>query len=272
MQYFAQDEATRLDPTLTVYETLGAGSPDAHGAGHPQHPRRLPVLRRRRLQEGGRAVGRRAHAPRGRAHAAAPVEHAAARRADQPPRPRLEGRAARRARGLRRHADLRLARPLLRREARDEDRRGRAAARRTAIPGATRNSCGASSSSGERRPNRRAAAGGASADRRRTGAAARGEEPQPAAAATAGGTAVQAPANAARDSPSEREAKRTGADPKRARRDRARRRSRRRSRSSRTASPACEAAIKDLEQAMASPGLLRRPRARRSRSSIATRR
>jgi ATP-binding cassette, subfamily F, member 3 len=29
MQYFAQDEATRLDPTLTVYETLSAGSPDA---------------------------------------------------------------------------------------------------------------------------------------------------------------------------------------------------------------------------------------------------
>ena len=27
MQYFAQDEATRLEPTLTVYETLEAGSP-----------------------------------------------------------------------------------------------------------------------------------------------------------------------------------------------------------------------------------------------------
>jgi len=29
MQYFAQDEATRLDPKLTVYETLSAGSPDS---------------------------------------------------------------------------------------------------------------------------------------------------------------------------------------------------------------------------------------------------
>jgi ATP-binding cassette subfamily F protein 3 len=29
MQYFAQDEATRLDPALTVYETLSSGSPDA---------------------------------------------------------------------------------------------------------------------------------------------------------------------------------------------------------------------------------------------------
>ena len=28
MQYFAQDEATRLDPTLTVYETLSSGSPN----------------------------------------------------------------------------------------------------------------------------------------------------------------------------------------------------------------------------------------------------
>jgi ATP-binding cassette subfamily F protein 3 len=28
MQYFAQDEATRLDPSLTVYETLAAGSPN----------------------------------------------------------------------------------------------------------------------------------------------------------------------------------------------------------------------------------------------------
>ena len=28
MEYFAQDEATRLDPTLTVYDTLEAGSPN----------------------------------------------------------------------------------------------------------------------------------------------------------------------------------------------------------------------------------------------------
>jgi ATP-binding cassette subfamily F protein 3 len=28
MQYFAQDEATKLDPRLTVYETLAAGSPN----------------------------------------------------------------------------------------------------------------------------------------------------------------------------------------------------------------------------------------------------
>jgi ATP-binding cassette subfamily F protein 3 len=32
MEYFAQDEATRLTPTLTVYETLEAGSPNTAGA------------------------------------------------------------------------------------------------------------------------------------------------------------------------------------------------------------------------------------------------
>ena len=98
MQYFAQDEATRMDPAPTVYETLAVRLADAHGAGDPQHPRRLPLLGRRRLQAGAGAVGRRAHAARGRADAAAAVEHAAARRADQPSRSRLEGSAARRAR------------------------------------------------------------------------------------------------------------------------------------------------------------------------------
>ena len=52
-----------MDPTPTVYETLASGSPHAHGARDPQHPRRLPVLGRRRVQARGRAVGRRAHAP-----------------------------------------------------------------------------------------------------------------------------------------------------------------------------------------------------------------
>ena len=50
MQYFAQDEATRMDPAPTVYETLASGSPHAHGADDPQYPGRLPVFRRRHLQ------------------------------------------------------------------------------------------------------------------------------------------------------------------------------------------------------------------------------
>ena len=125
MQYFAQDEATRLDPTLTVYETLSSGSPDAM----------IPAIRNILggflfsgddvYKKVARAVGRRAHAPGGRADAAAAVEHAAARRADQSPRSRLEGSAARRAGRLRRHAHLRVARSLLRRAARHADRRGR---------------------------------------------------------------------------------------------------------------------------------------------------
>ncbi len=125
MEYFAQDEATRLDPTLTVYETLQAGSPNDM----------VPAIRN--ILGGflfsGDDVYKKAGVLSGgeRTRLAVarmllrPVEHAAARRADQPPRPRLEGRAARRARGLRRHADHRLARPLLRREAGDEDHRDR---------------------------------------------------------------------------------------------------------------------------------------------------
>ena len=95
---------TASPPDKTVYETMEVGLAGRHGADDPQHPRRLPVLRRRHLQAGRRAVRRRAHAAGRRAHAAAAGQHAAARRADEPPRPRLEGRAARGARGLRRHA------------------------------------------------------------------------------------------------------------------------------------------------------------------------
>ena len=74
------------------------------GAGDPHHPRRLPLRRRRHLQEGRRPLGRRAHAAGGGADAAPARQHAAPRRADQPPRHGFEGRPARRARGLRRHA------------------------------------------------------------------------------------------------------------------------------------------------------------------------
>ena len=99
MQYFAQDEATRLDPAPTVLRN--AGRPDS-----PLHM--VPMIRNILggflfsgddvYKQVRRAVGRRAHAAGGRPHAAAAVEHPAARRADQPPRSRLEGSAARRAR------------------------------------------------------------------------------------------------------------------------------------------------------------------------------
>ncbi len=107
------------------------------------HPRRLPFFRRRHLQEGRRAFGRRTDAAGRRPHAAPPREHAAPRRAHQPPRPRFEGRPARGARGLRRHADLRLARPLLRRQAGDQDRRSRPRRRSKSIQAPTPSSSGA---------------------------------------------------------------------------------------------------------------------------------
>src|SRR3954463_2241246 len=142
-QYFAQDEAPRLDPTLTVYQTL-AGDAPMHmvpairnilggflfsGDDVDKPVRVLSGGERTRLgvagtrQAGRGAGGRRTDAAGGRAHSAASLEHAPARRADQSPRPRFEGRPARGPRGLRRHADLRVARPLLRRQACDQGHR-----------------------------------------------------------------------------------------------------------------------------------------------------
>ena len=191
MEYFAQDEATRLDPTLTVYETLQAGSPMHMVPMIRNILGGLPLLGRRRVQAGRRAVGRRAHASGGRAHAAPPVEHAAARRADEPPRSRLEGRAARRARGLRRHAHLRVARPLLRREAGDEDHRDRPRARRSCIRARTPSSSGARNTRTpeagadrrvrgrrrQRRESRACAPAERHAERRAKGTARAGDEP-----------------------------------------------------------------------------------------------
>ncbi len=45
MQYFAQDEATRLDGTLTVYQTLAGDAPIHMVPQHPKHPRRLSLFR-----------------------------------------------------------------------------------------------------------------------------------------------------------------------------------------------------------------------------------
>ena len=146
MQYFAQDEATRLDPDADRLPDARRRRPHAHGAAHPQHPGRVPLLRRRRRQAGARAVGRRTDPAGGRANAAAPVEHAAARRADQPSRPRFEGRPARRARRLRRHADLRVARSLLRGQARHQDHRHRPWRSAASIRAPTRSFSGAASS------------------------------------------------------------------------------------------------------------------------------
>ena len=122
MQYFAQDEATRLNPALSVYETMSADSPTSM----------VPAIRnilggflfsgddiykKAGVLSGGERT--RLAVARMLLH---PVEHAAPRRADEPSRSRLEGHPARSARGLWRHADFRLARSVLRRKARDQDR------------------------------------------------------------------------------------------------------------------------------------------------------
>ena len=125
MQYFAQDEANRLDPAKTVYQVLESDSP----VGMVPMIRNIlggflfsgdDIYKKAGVLSGGErtrlAVARMLLRP---------GQHAPARRAHQPPRSRLEGRAARGARGFRRHAHLRVARPLLRRQARHEDRRSR---------------------------------------------------------------------------------------------------------------------------------------------------
>ena len=43
MEYFAQDEATRLDPTLTGVRNAAGRIAHADGADDPPHPRRLPL-------------------------------------------------------------------------------------------------------------------------------------------------------------------------------------------------------------------------------------
>ena len=83
------------------------------------------------------ALGRRAQPPGPRQDAAEPEQPAAARRAHEPPRPRLEGGPARRPRRLRRHPHLRLPRPLLRRPARHQGHRG-GRRRGPALPGRLR--------------------------------------------------------------------------------------------------------------------------------------
>ena len=129
-----------------------------------QHPGLLPVLRGRRLQAHRRALRRRAQSLCAGAHADDAVELPAARRAHQPPRHARQGRAADGAAGVQRHRGLRLARPLLHRQARDARLRSGGRARSTSIPATTRIICGGSRA-GKRnrasRPRRRVRCAGA---------------------------------------------------------------------------------------------------------------
>ena len=95
MGYFAQQALDLLDPDLTIEEQLQKDFPARVDRRAAQPRRRVPVLRRRHRQEDPRAVGRREDAPGDGADAAQPAELPGARRADQPPRSRHQGDAAR---------------------------------------------------------------------------------------------------------------------------------------------------------------------------------
>ena len=144
MEYFAQDEATRMDPAPTVYETLASGSPNDM----------VPAIRnilggflfsgddvykRVRVLSGGErtrlAVARMLLRPSNTLLLDEPTNHLDLD---------SKGGVARRADRLRRHADRwkRLPRSLyFRRAARDQDHRCRRRPRARA-PAPTRSSCG----------------------------------------------------------------------------------------------------------------------------------
>src|SRR6202047_3318547 len=95
----------------------GVASLRRNGAAQPAWV--FPVLRGRRLQEDRRALRRRARTLCPVALAAASRELPAARRTDEPSRPARQGRPSRRSGQVYRHGCLRLARPLLHRQAGD---------------------------------------------------------------------------------------------------------------------------------------------------------
>ena len=93
------------------------GRGDRRRAAPARPPRRVPVLGRRRREEGGGAVGRGEGAPRARQAAVAPAQLPRARRAHQSPRRRVVRGARGRAARLHRHDAVHLARPRFHRRA-----------------------------------------------------------------------------------------------------------------------------------------------------------
>ena len=84
--FYAQHQVDALDPRRTVLGELEEDALHRRRAAAARHPGRVPVLGRRRRQEGVRALGRREGAARARQAAARERELPGARRADQPPR------------------------------------------------------------------------------------------------------------------------------------------------------------------------------------------
>ena len=115
--YFAQDQYKELDVNARLIDDLGERRAARHQHRTAVDSGLLPVLRRRCVQDDRRALGRRAQSLRAGPHADDAVEFPAARRAHQPPGPARQRRAADRAAGIHRHGGVRLARPLLHRQA-----------------------------------------------------------------------------------------------------------------------------------------------------------
>ena len=153
LDYFAQDQAAVLNPSRTVLEEMSSASSVSMGPmirtilggflfGSDDVFKKVAVLsggERNRLALAKMLLNA--------------VERPPARRAHEPPRPRLQGGPARRPRGLRRDARLRLPRPLLRGQARHARSSRWAAARPRSTPAGTRTSCtGRSSARRESRP------------------------------------------------------------------------------------------------------------------------
>ncbi len=141
LDYFAQDQAAVLNPSRTVLEEMSSASSVSMGPmirtilggflfGSDDVFKKVAVLsggERNRLALAKMLLNA--------------VERPPPRRAHEPPRPRLEGGPARRPRGLRRHARLRLPRPLLRGQARHARSSRWAAARPRSTRAGTRTSC-----------------------------------------------------------------------------------------------------------------------------------
>ena len=130
--FYAQHQLETLEGSRSVLAELESVAGVRGRAPAARTPGRLPLLGRRRPEEGLGALGRREGAAGAGQDAAAAGQLPGARRADQPPRRGGLRGAGRRARGLPGDAALHLARPRLHQRARDA--RGRGPRRRAARP------------------------------------------------------------------------------------------------------------------------------------------
>ena len=137
VHYYAQHQLDALDPARTVLEEIEGGRARGHPHPPPHHPRLLPLQRGRGGQARGGPVGRREGAARAGQDAGAAGRAPVHGRADQPPRPRLQGGAGGGAGRLHRHHRLHLPRPVLHQPHRHARGRGGPRPARPTISGTT---------------------------------------------------------------------------------------------------------------------------------------